>query len=70
MAKQKVDLSEYLLEDGGEDVRIYFRNSKRTKLYKNIKSPFLLFDALRQNNPDVQNYVIVAKSKNSKKWTQ
>jgi len=70
MAKEKIDLTEHILETGGEDVRIYFKNTKKSKLYHHVKSPFLLFDALRKADPNVNNYVVVTKKKtqNNKKW--
>jgi hypothetical protein len=67
MAKEKIDLTEHILENGGEDVRIYFKNTKKSKLYHHVKTPFLLFDALRKVDPDVHNYVVV-KSKTKPTW--
>jgi hypothetical protein len=68
MSKEKIDLSEHVLQSGGETIRIYFRSSKRSKLYQNVKNPFLLFDALRKADDNVKNYVIV-KPKIKNKWS-
>ena len=71
MTYKSVDISSHFSETNeGEDVRIYFKDGKKTKLFKNIKTPFLLFDELRKADPNVRNYVVVTKKKtqNSKKW--
>lgn len=55
------DLEEHFLEFGGEDMRVYYKDGKRTKLYHHVKNPFLLFDALRKKDSNVRNYMIVTK---------
>jgi len=63
MEKTKPNLQDHILETGGEDVRIYFKDGKKTKLYHHVKSAFLLFDELRKHDSNVRNYMVVTKPK-------